>query len=77
MKAFVMREIGQVGFMHRHWAVPWRPAADGAAAEDPGDGRVDPTLMTTHRFAFDQMHRAFEASDKKLDHVIKPLITFS
>jgi len=40
-------------------------------------GRVDPTLMTTHRFTFDQMDRAFEVSGKKLDDVIKPLITFS
>jgi isopropanol dehydrogenase (NADP+) len=40
-------------------------------------GRVDPTLMTTHRFPFDQMERAFEVSDKKLDDVVKPLVTFS
>lgn len=39
-------------------------------------GRVDPTLMTTHTFSFDDMERAFEVSDKKLDNVIKPLITF-
>jgi threonine dehydrogenase-like Zn-dependent dehydrogenase len=39
-------------------------------------GLVDPTLMTTHTFAFDDMERAFEVSDKKLDNVIKPLITF-
>ena len=39
-------------------------------------GRVDPTLMTTHTFKFDDMERAFEVSDKKLDGVIKPLITF-
>ena len=39
-------------------------------------GRVDPTLMTTHTFSFDEMVRAFEVSDKKLDNVIKPLITF-
>jgi isopropanol dehydrogenase (NADP+) len=39
-------------------------------------GRVDPTLMTTHQFPFDQMDRAFEVSDKKLDDVIKPLISF-
>ncbi len=39
-------------------------------------GRVDPTPMTTHTFAFDDMERAFEVSDKKLDNVIKPLITF-
>jgi threonine dehydrogenase-like Zn-dependent dehydrogenase len=38
--------------------------------------RVDPTMMTTHTFAFDQMERAFEVSDKKLEDVIKPLITF-
>jgi isopropanol dehydrogenase (NADP+) len=39
-------------------------------------GRVDPTLMTSHTFAFDDMGSAFEISDKKLDDVIKPLITF-
>ena len=39
-------------------------------------GRVDPTLMTTHTFSFDDMERAFEVSDKKLNNVIKPLITF-
>jgi threonine dehydrogenase-like Zn-dependent dehydrogenase len=37
---------------------------------------VDPTPMTTHTFAFADMERAFEVSDKKLDNVIKPLITF-
>jgi len=39
-------------------------------------GRVDPTQMTTHTFHFDEMERAFEVADKKLDDVIKPLITF-
>ena len=38
--------------------------------------RVDPTLMTTHTFPFDQMDRAYEIMDKKLDGVLKPLITF-
>jgi hypothetical protein len=38
--------------------------------------RVDPTLMTTHTFPFAEIERAFEVSDKKLDDVIKPLITF-
>ncbi len=38
--------------------------------------RVDPTLMTTHTFAFSQMLRAFEVMDQKLDGVIKPLIVF-
>jgi len=38
--------------------------------------RVDPTLMTTHTFDFDDMERAFEVSDQKLDDVIKPLIRF-
>src|SRR5215468_9882624 len=40
------------------------------------NGRVDPTHMTTHTFNFDEMERAFEVSDKKLDDVIKPLIVF-
>lgn len=39
-------------------------------------GRLDPTRMTTHTFAFDALDRAFEVMDKKLDGVIKPLITF-
>ena len=38
--------------------------------------RIDPTPMTTHRFKFSEMERAFEVMDKKLDGVIKPLIIF-
>jgi threonine dehydrogenase-like Zn-dependent dehydrogenase len=38
--------------------------------------RLDPTKMTTHTFKFDQLERAFEMMDKKLDGIIKPLITF-
>ncbi|MET8797619.1 NAD(P)-dependent alcohol dehydrogenase [Nocardia sp. NPDC004568] len=38
--------------------------------------RVDPSRMTTHEFAFDEMERAFEISDKKIDDVIKVLIRF-
>ncbi|MFF9020526.1 NAD(P)-dependent alcohol dehydrogenase [Streptomyces eurythermus] len=37
---------------------------------------VDPSPMTTHEFAFDDMERAFEVSDKKLDDVVKVLISF-
>jgi len=38
--------------------------------------RLDPTSMTTHTFGFDEMERAFEVADKKLDDVVKVLITF-
>lgn len=38
--------------------------------------RVDPTLMTTHTFPFNELDRAFEIMDKKLDGVLKPLIVF-
>jgi isopropanol dehydrogenase (NADP+) len=38
--------------------------------------RVDPTLMTTHTFQFDDMERAFEVADKKLEDVVKVLIRF-
>jgi threonine dehydrogenase-like Zn-dependent dehydrogenase len=38
--------------------------------------RVDPTLMTTHTFPFEETDRAFEIMDKKLDGVLKPLIVF-
>jgi threonine dehydrogenase-like Zn-dependent dehydrogenase len=38
--------------------------------------RVDPTEMTTHTFGFDEMERAFEVSDKKLEDVVKALIAF-
>ncbi|MDT0343889.1 zinc-binding dehydrogenase [Streptomyces litchfieldiae] len=38
--------------------------------------RVDPSPMTTHEFSFDDMERAFEVSDKKLEDVVKVLITF-
>ena len=39
-------------------------------------GLVDPTKMTTHPFSFEEMPRAFEIMDKKLDGVLKPLIIF-
>lgn len=38
--------------------------------------RVDPVHMTTHEFRFDDMERAFEVSDKKLEDVVKVMITF-
>jgi threonine dehydrogenase-like Zn-dependent dehydrogenase len=39
-------------------------------------GRVDPTLMTTHRFPFRKADEAFRIMDGKLDGVLKPLIEF-
>jgi isopropanol dehydrogenase (NADP+) len=39
-------------------------------------GRIDPTPMTTHRFGFDDIERAFDMMSSKEDGVIKPLITF-
>ena len=38
--------------------------------------RLDPTSMTTHRFKFAELERAFEMMDRKLDGIIKPLIVF-
>jgi threonine dehydrogenase-like Zn-dependent dehydrogenase len=40
------------------------------------NGRIDPSRMTTHRFKFDELERAFEMMDRKLDGIIKPLIIF-
>jgi threonine dehydrogenase-like Zn-dependent dehydrogenase len=39
-------------------------------------GRLDPTPLTTHTFAFDDLEKAFEVMDQKSDNVIKPLIVF-
>ena len=39
-------------------------------------GRVDPTPLTTHRFDFDEIDRAFEMMRTKEDGIIKPLIRF-
>jgi isopropanol dehydrogenase (NADP+) len=38
--------------------------------------RIDPTRMTTHRFSFEEIGKAFQLMDKKLDGIIKPQITF-
>jgi threonine dehydrogenase-like Zn-dependent dehydrogenase len=38
--------------------------------------RVDPTPLTTHRFRFDQIEKAFAMMSKKEDGIIKPLIMF-
>lgn len=40
------------------------------------NGRVDPTPLTTHRFAFSQIEKAFHMMETKEDGVIKPLILF-
>ncbi len=39
-------------------------------------GRVDPTFMTTHRFEFDELERAFELMESKEEGIIKPLVAF-
>jgi threonine dehydrogenase-like Zn-dependent dehydrogenase len=39
-------------------------------------GRVDPTPMTTHTFAFDEIEAAFHMMETKEDGIIKPLIDF-
>jgi threonine dehydrogenase-like Zn-dependent dehydrogenase len=40
------------------------------------NGRVDPTSLTTHRFPFAQVERAFHMMETKEDNIIKPLITY-
>ncbi|MFW6192583.1 MAG: NAD(P)-dependent alcohol dehydrogenase [Gemmatimonadota bacterium] len=39
-------------------------------------GRVDPTLMTTHRFGFGDLEEAFRLMRTKEEGIIKPLVTF-
>jgi threonine dehydrogenase-like Zn-dependent dehydrogenase len=39
-------------------------------------GRIDPTVMTTHRYSFDRIEEAFDVMARKADGVLKPLITF-
>jgi threonine dehydrogenase-like Zn-dependent dehydrogenase len=39
-------------------------------------GRVDPTPLTTHRFNFGEIEKAFRMMQAKEDDMIKPLITF-
>jgi threonine dehydrogenase-like Zn-dependent dehydrogenase len=39
--------------------------------------RVDPSLMTTHHFEFDEIEKAFHVMETKEDGVIKPLIDFA
>src|SRR5579862_1875697 len=40
------------------------------------NGRVDPSPLTTHRFAFAEIEKAFKMMRTKADGIIKPLITF-
>ena len=39
-------------------------------------GRIDPTPLTTHRFSFAEVERAFHMMETKEDNVIKPLIVY-
>jgi threonine dehydrogenase-like Zn-dependent dehydrogenase len=38
--------------------------------------RVDPTHMTSHTFAFEEMEQAFDIADRKVDDVVKVLVSF-
>lgn len=40
-------------------------------------GRVDPLALTTHRFSFDDIEKAFKMMQTKEDGMIKPLISFA
>jgi isopropanol dehydrogenase (NADP+) len=40
------------------------------------NGRLDPTLMTTHTFGFNEIEKAFRMMENKEDGIIKPLIDF-
>lgn len=40
-------------------------------------GKIDPTPMTTHEFAFEEVQRAFTMMRDRQDGIIKPLITFA
>jgi len=40
------------------------------------NGKVDPTPMTTHRFPFGEVEKAFQMMVTKEDDIIKPLITY-
>ena len=39
-------------------------------------GRVDPTPLTTHRFRFNEIEKAFRMMQTKEDGILKPLILF-
>jgi isopropanol dehydrogenase (NADP+) len=39
-------------------------------------GRIDPTPLTTHRFSFSELEKAFRMMETKEDGMIKPLILF-
>ncbi|WP_299774216.1 zinc-binding dehydrogenase [uncultured Pseudoteredinibacter sp.] len=38
--------------------------------------RVNPTMLTTHRFEFDEIGKAFHMMMKKEDNIVKPIIFF-
>jgi isopropanol dehydrogenase (NADP+) len=40
------------------------------------NGRIDPTLLTTHRFNFEEVEKAFNMMATKQDGIIKPMIVF-
>ncbi len=41
------------------------------------NGRVDPLAMTTQRFVFKDIERAFKVMQTKTDGIVEPLISFA
>jgi isopropanol dehydrogenase (NADP+) len=90
MKAFIMKALGQVGFMEKpilnpgpnDAVVKTTKALICTSDSHTVGGAIGPrenlTLghETTHTFSFNEKERAFEIMDKKLDGVLKPLIVF-
>jgi len=86
---FVMHGIGKVGVMEKPVPRPGPGDAIIRTALCPGGsermsrllrlietGRVDPLALTTHRFPFQDIEKAFRMMQTKEDGMIKPLITF-
>jgi threonine dehydrogenase-like Zn-dependent dehydrogenase len=91
MRAFVIKKVGETGLVEKPVPDPGpeeavvRTTAALICTSDVHtvkgalpvpDGRIDPTPMTTHTFAFDDVATAFAMMTTKDDGIIKPLITF-
>ncbi len=73
----IPREAWGVGMSDKSIRTALCPGGSERMSRLLESGRVDPLALTTHRFPFQDIEKAFRMMQSKVDGMIKPLISFT